>query len=101
MKVSPSRRAGNELRTSLVLLRHGSSLANEANRFGGWDDAPLSDGGIEQARSAGRMLGDMALEFDVAYTSALDRAASTLRHCLLALGQSWLPSLSDWRLNER
>lgn len=86
---------------TLVLLRHGSSLANEEGRFGGWDDVPLSSLGIEQARAAGQRLQRMGLQFDMAFTSVLGRATSTLLHCLDTLEQCWVPSVSDWRLNER
>jgi 2,3-bisphosphoglycerate-dependent phosphoglycerate mutase len=94
-------RAESKGRTSLVLLRHGSSVANEGDRFGGWEDTPLSELGVTQARLAGKEMKGMALAFDIAFTSRLDRAASTLVHCLQALGQSLIPCVPDWRLNER
>jgi 2,3-bisphosphoglycerate-dependent phosphoglycerate mutase len=86
---------------SLVLLRHGSSLANEGDRFGGWEDTPLSELGVAQARHAGKEMKAMACEFDIAFTSQLERAASTLFHCLDVLGQAHIPCAPDWRLNER
>ena len=42
--------------TTLVLLRHGESEWNKANRFTGWTDVPLSEKGIEEAEAAGRLL---------------------------------------------
>ena len=66
----------------LILLRHGQSLWNLANRFTGWVDVPLSAKGIAEAQAAGQLLADMSI--DVAFTSALVRAQQT---ALLALGE--------------
>jgi len=85
----------------LVLIRHGESTWNLENRFTGWTDVPLTDTGVAQARSAGRLLKEAGYEFDVAYTSVLKRAIWTLWHCLDELDRTWLPVLNDWRLNER
>lgn len=86
---------------TLVLLRHGSSLANEDGRFGGWEDVGLSPAGVEQARAAGRRLKELRLDFQLTATSVLRRAIWTLWHCLDAMEQPWAPTVSDWRLNER
>ncbi len=86
---------------TLVMLRHGSSLANEEGRFGGWEDVGLSAMGEEQARAAGRQLRDLQLDFHLAATSVLRRAIWTLWHCLDAMEQPWTPNFCDWRLNER
>ncbi len=40
----------------LVMIRHGESTWNRDNRFTGWTDVPLTDTGVEQARTAGRLL---------------------------------------------
>lgn len=40
-------------------------------------------------------------DFDVAYTSVLKRAISTLWHVLGELDLHWIPVHRDWRLNER
>ena len=40
-------------------------------------------------------------EFDVAYTSVLRRAIRTLWLSQAAMGNEWLPTHKDWRLNER
>jgi 2,3-bisphosphoglycerate-dependent phosphoglycerate mutase len=86
---------------ALVLLRHGSSTANEGGSFGGWEDAALSARGIAQARAAGQQLQRAGLRFDIGLCSVLRRATWTLWHCLDALDQCWLPTTYDWRLNER
>ena len=85
----------------LVLIRHGESTWNLENRFTGWTDVPLTPTGVEQARQAGRLLKEAGFEFDVAYTSVLQRAIWTLWHALDAMERTWLPIRHDWRLNER
>ena len=85
----------------LVLLRHGESTWNLANRFTGWTDVDLTPLGVEQARQAGRLLKEGGYEFDVAWTSVLKRAIWTLWHALDQMDRTWLPVRNDWRLNER
>jgi 2,3-bisphosphoglycerate-dependent phosphoglycerate mutase len=85
----------------LVLLRHGESGWNRENRFTGWTDVDLSPQGVEEARSAGRLLKAEGYAFDLAYTSVLKRAIRTLHLALEELDQLWLPVAKDWRLNER
>ena len=85
----------------LVLIRHGESTWNLENRFTGWTDVPLTPTGVAQACEAGRLLKEGGFEFDVAYTSVLQRAVWTLWHALGAMDRSWLPIVNDWRLNER
>jgi len=85
----------------LVLLRHGESDWNKANRFTGWTDVDLSAHGIEEAHRADQSLRDAGLTFDVAYTSVLKRAIRTLWIVLDDLDLMWLPVERDWRLNER
>lgn len=58
----------------LVLLRHGESVWNEENLFTGWTDVDLSAAGVEEARTAGGVLRQAGLSFDVAYTSVLKKA---------------------------
>ena len=86
---------------TLVLVRHGESTWNRENRFTGWTDVPLTDTGVEQAREAGRLLKAEGLEFDLAYTSVLQRAIWTLWHGLDTMERTWLPVLNRWQLNER
>ena len=85
----------------LVLLRHGESTWNLENRFTGWTDVDLTPTGVEQARSAGRLLKAEGYEFDLAWTSVLKRATWTLWHALDQMDRTWLPVRNDWRLNER
>lgn len=85
----------------LVLLRHGESTWNRDDRFTGWTDVPLSERGVEQARSAGRALAEAGYAFDVAFTSVLKRAIKTLWLALEEADQMWIPVERSWRLNER
>jgi 2,3-bisphosphoglycerate-dependent phosphoglycerate mutase len=85
----------------LVLVRHGESVWNKENRFTGWIDVDLSQGGVEEAHEAGRLLKGGGYVFDVAYTSVLKRAIRTLWIVLDELDLMWIPVHRSWRLNER
>ncbi|HEV3231424.1 MAG TPA: 2,3-diphosphoglycerate-dependent phosphoglycerate mutase [Candidatus Dormibacteraeota bacterium] len=85
----------------LVLLRHGESTWNLANRFTGWHDVPLSERGVAEAREAGRQLRDAGIGLDVLHTSLLERAIVTANLALAEMGLAWLPVSRSWRLNER
>jgi 2,3-bisphosphoglycerate-dependent phosphoglycerate mutase len=87
--------------TTLVLLRHGQSTWNLENVFTGWTDVPLSEKGEAEARSAGRIMKEEGLAFDIAHTSLLQRAIDTLHLSLLEMDQVWIPVVKHWRLNER
>ena len=85
----------------LVLCRHGQSEWNLKNLFTGWTDVDLTDTGREEAIAAGRTLGELDFDFDIAYTSVLARAIRTLWLAMDELDRLWLPVIRDWRLNER
>lgn len=85
--------------TTLVLLRHGESQWNLENRFTGWIDVPLSEKGIEEAKSAGEKL--KQFKFDHAFTSVLKRANDTLNIVLDITGQKTIPIDYNQALNER
>jgi len=85
----------------IVFMRHGESTWNLANRFTGWVDVDLTDKGINEAKTAGRVLRDAGFKFDLAYTSVLKRAIRTLWLALDEMDQMYLPIKNDWRLNER
>ncbi|MBK7706384.1 MAG: 2,3-diphosphoglycerate-dependent phosphoglycerate mutase [Acidobacteria bacterium] len=85
----------------LVLIRHGESVWNKENRFTGWKDVDLSEKGLEEAKSGGKLLTDQGFEFDIAYTSVLKRAIRTLNIVLDEMDCAWLPVIKNWRLNER
>ena len=53
----------------LVLLRHGESQWNLENRFTGWTNVDLTQKGEEEAKKAGKLLNQEAIEFDVVHES--------------------------------
>jgi len=85
----------------LVLLRHGQSVWNKANRFTGWKDVGLTDQGVHEAHETARLLKEGGFTFDVAYTSVLKRAIQTLWIVLDDMELQWIPVKRRWRLNER
>ena len=85
----------------LVLLRHGESTWNKENRFTGWTDVDLSEGGLKQALNAGFLLKREGFTFDIGFTSYLKRAIKTLDIVLEEIDQLWIPVQKSWRLNER
>ena len=87
--------------STLILVRHGQSEWNLANRFTGWWDVDLTDKGGEEARAAGRLLKDKGLLPDLAFTSLQTRAIRTLNLALEECGRVWIPVRKDWHLNER
>ncbi|HBB55499.1 MAG TPA: 2,3-diphosphoglycerate-dependent phosphoglycerate mutase [Hyphomonadaceae bacterium] len=87
--------------TTLVLLRHGQSAWNLADRFTGWVDVDLTAQGEAEARAAGAAMAAENLQFDYAFTSLQTRAIRTLWLALAAAEQAWLPVEKHWRLNER
>jgi 2,3-bisphosphoglycerate-dependent phosphoglycerate mutase len=86
---------------TLVLLRHGQSQWNKENRFTGWWDVDLTDTGVDEARTAGRLLRDKGFDFDRCFTSVQRRAIRTLHLVLHEMERLWLPVTKDWHLNER
>ena len=86
---------------TLILLRHGQSEWNAANRFTGWYDCDLTPAGEQEARSAGTQLADRGMFPDTAHTSLQTRAIRTTDLVLEALGRPDIPVQRDWRLNER
>ena len=85
----------------LVLLRHGESLWNKEKRFTGWTDIGLSEGGINEAKQAARLLMNKGYVFDMAFCSVLTRAMDTLKIVLKEMDLNSIPIAYNWRLNER
>ena len=84
----------------LILVRHGQSEWNLANRFTGWWDVDVTEQGVEEARAAGRLLKDKGVLPSLAFTSVQKRAIMTLHLALEECGRLWIPETKDWRLNE-
>ena len=85
----------------LVLLRHGQSTWNLENRFTGWTDVGLTELGMQEALTSGKLLRENDFTFDVAYTSVLKRAIKTLWVVMEEMELEWIPVYRSWRLNER
>jgi 2,3-bisphosphoglycerate-dependent phosphoglycerate mutase len=64
----------------IYLFRHGQSEYNLKKIFTGWQDAKLTELGIEQAKNLGEMLRNKKI--DIAYVSRLSRARDTLAEVL-------------------
>ena len=86
--------------SNLILIRHGQSVWNAANRFTGWTDVELSEVGVSEAEEAGRSLSFRRI--DVVHTSDLIRAQRTAE-IIMSLNESseGYSTKFDWRLNER
>lgn len=88
---------------TLILVRHGESTWNLENKFTGWYDCPLSPKGVDEVKDAGRLVAsEPGLPLpDVAHTSLLKRAISTLWNVLEQSDRQWIPVNKAWQLNER
>lgn len=85
----------------LILVRHGQSEWNLANRFTGWWDVALTAQGMAEAEAAGALMLDKGVLPTIAFTSLQTRAIKTLHLALEACGRLWIPEYKHWRLNER
>ncbi|KAH8926538.1 phosphoglycerate mutase [Atractiella rhizophila] len=85
----------------LVLVRHGESEWNKLNLFTGWKDPGLTELGRQEAHKGAKELKNRGYKFDVAFTSALSRAQTTLDIILKEIGQEDIPIFKDQALNER
>jgi len=85
---------------TLILLRHGQSVWNAANKFTGWTDVELSPVGEKEAAKAGEDLAEVKI--DVVHTSDLIRAQKTAEIVMAHNRASGdFPTHRDFRLNER
>ncbi|MBE7175724.1 MAG: 2,3-bisphosphoglycerate-dependent phosphoglycerate mutase [Mucilaginibacter polytrichastri] len=84
--------------SKLVIVRHGQSVYNLENRFTGWTDVELTDGGREQAHFAAKKL--VGYPFHHAFTSVLRRAIETLEIIMADLKLD-VPVTRNKALNER
>ena len=62
---------------NLILLRHGQSQWNLENRFTGWKDVPLTEKGIQEAKTAGQIMLKNNINIDFIFSSILQRANNT------------------------
>ena len=85
---------------NLILIRHGQSEWNALNQFTGWKDPDLTAKGIEEAHNAGKIINNLKINFDLAFTSALIRAQNTAEIILKEINQP-LSTIKNQALNER
>lgn len=85
----------------IVLVRHGESQWNKENRFTGWTNVDLSEKGVQEALTAGKLIKEAGIQFQIAYTSYLKRAVKTLNNVLDSMDEDWIPVRKSWRLNEK
>lgn len=83
------------MKTTLLLIRHGESVANKEHYFAGHKDAPLSDLGRRQAEATGEYLKDFKI--DACYASDLSRAYDT---GLAAVKHHGIPVIPNTHLRE-
>ena len=65
----------------------------------GWYDCPLSSKGQSEAIAAGKLLKDSEFQFDIAYTSYLQRAIRTLWYVLEETELMYIPIKPAWQLS--
>ena len=63
--------------SKLILVRHGQSEWNPANRFTGWWDVDLTEKGETEAREAGELMRAKNVLPTVSFTSVQKRAIKT------------------------
>ena len=81
-----------------VLVRHGESTWNARGVWTGWQDPPLSEKGVQEAKNAGKKL--RGIRFDIAYVSDLLRAHQTLSEILKVLNIE-VPIIESKALREK
>ena len=82
--------------TKLLFVRHGESIYNNASKFTGQKDIPLTELGEKQAEVTGKFLWKN-YQIDAVYSSDLSRAVNTAKPLADTLG---LPIHTDPRFRE-
>ena len=86
--------------SNLILVRHGQSVWNLQNRFTGWVDVELTEGGELEAKKAGNLIKALDIKIDLFYSSIQLRAKNTLK-LIKEILENDEPSKRAWQLNER
>lgn len=66
--------------TTVYIIRHGETNSNLRHTCLGRKDAPLNENGIIQSKKLAERLSD--IDFDVVYTSPLERAVNTISYVI-------------------
>ena len=80
----------------LYLMRHGQTLFNLLRRKQGWCDSPLTELGIEQAKTVGNLVRERGVSFDHAYSSTSERACDTLELAFPDMPYTRVKGLKEW-----
>ncbi|AEB07538.1 Phosphoglycerate mutase [Coriobacterium glomerans PW2] len=81
---------------TLYLVRHGQTLFNRLHRKQGWCDSPLTELGIEQAKTTRDWLRARGIAFDHAYSSTSERACDTLELIVPGMDYERVKGLREW-----
>ncbi|RGJ83322.1 histidine phosphatase family protein [Collinsella sp. TM04-9] len=84
----------------LYFMRHGQTLFNLLRRKQGWCDSPLTELGIEQAKTVGATLRERGLAFDHAYSSTSERACDTLELAFPDQPYERVKGLKEWNFGK-
>ncbi len=82
----------------ITLIRHGKTSWNEQGKVQGQANPPLNKEGIEQAQRLAEEMSSLINDYDVIYTSEMQRASKTTD---IIRGNSEVPLIIDHRLNSR
>jgi probable phosphoglycerate mutase len=63
----------------IILARHGRTVFNDAGRYQGACDSPLTALGLEQARKVGSLIGSLVRDEVTLWSSPLGRAVTTAK----------------------
>lgn len=58
----------------ILFIRHGESLDDVENRYGGWADFPLTEKGEKQIKTKLNSIKELNVPFEIIFTSPLQRA---------------------------
>lgn len=82
--------------SKLYFMRHGQTLFNLLRRKQGWCDSPLTELGIEQAKTVGNLVRERGVSFDHAYSSTSERACDTLELAFPGQPYERVKGLKEW-----
>ena len=82
--------------SKLYFMRHGQTLFNLLRRKQGWCDSPLTELGIEQAKTVGDLVRERGISFDHAYSSTSERACDTLELAFPGMPYTRVKGLKEW-----
>ena len=82
--------------SKLYFMRHGQTLFNLLRRKQGWCDSPLTELGIEQAKTVGNLVRDRGVTFDHAYSSTSERACDTFELAFPDMPYARVKGLKEW-----